>query len=214
MVYPIGKLAIRPICMLWVRKVEGLDNIPKGKPFIIASNHASYYDSLLVPCAIVPKIDKKLHALVNSYYWKPFITRFFLNLWEAIPVYVGKEENSKEKNKQATEKAINYLKNKELVMIFPEGRRNDGKLIKAYTGVAKIALKSKVSVLPVGIIDSNKVLPRGKTLPRFKRCEVKIGKLMSFDKYYNKKPNEKILQDITRQIMKQIAKLISQKYNY
>lgn len=214
MVYPIGKLTVRPICMLWVRKIEGLDNIPKGKPFIIASNHASYYDSLLVPSAIVPKIDKKLHALVNSYYWKPFLTRFFLNVWEAIPVYVDKEKNSKEKNKQATEKAINYLKNKELIMIFPEGRRNDGKLIKAYTGVAKIALKARVPVLPVGVIDSNKVLPRGKTFPRFKRCEIKIGKLMNFEKYYSKKVNEKAYQNVTRQIMKQIARLIGQKYNY
>ena len=214
MVYPISKLTIRPICMLWVRKVEGLENIEKGKPFIIASNHQSYCDSLLVPAAVLPGIDRKIHALVNSYYWKPFVTRIFLNLWEAIPVNVDKKEKSNEKNSQSIEKAVNHLKNKELVMIFPEGKRSDGKLKKAYTGVAKIALMAKVPVLPVGIIDSNKVLPKGKTFPRFTRCEVKIGKLMYFEKYYNKKGNEKTYQNITRQIMGQIAKLIGQKYKY
>ena len=100
-------------------------------------------------------------------------------------------------------------------MIFPEGKRSpDGKLQKAYNGSAKLALKAKVPVLPVGIIDSHEVLPKGKILPRLKRCEVKIGKLMYFYKYYNKKPNEKIYLQITRKIMKEIAKLIGQKYNY
>ena len=100
-------------------------------------------------------------------------------------------------------------------MIFPEGTRShDGKLKKAYTGIAKLTLSAKVSVLPVGIIDANKVLPKGKIFLRLKRCEVKIGKLMYFDKYYNKKPNKKIIEETTRSIMKEIAELIGQKYNY
>ena len=73
---------------------------------------------------------------------------------------------------------------------------------------------AKVPVLPCGIINANNVLPKGKLFPRFARCEVKIGKLMYFDKYYNKKPSKKILEEITRSIMKEIAKLIGQKYNY
>ena len=123
--------------------------------------------------------------------------------------------NFKLRTKECAAERHLYLKKNEITMIFPEGTRSyDGKLKKAYTGVAKITLKSKAPVLPVGIIDSYKVLPRGKILPRFKRCEVKIGKLMNFEKYYKKKINEKILENITRDIMKQIAKLINQKYNY
>lgn len=214
MVYPISKLILRPIYKMWLRKVNGLDNIPKNKPFIIAANHSSYFDIFIPPILIVPKLDKKLHAFVNSYYWNNPLTKYFLNMWEEIPVYVGKEKNSKEKNKLALEKALKYLKNNELIMIFPEGKRSDGKLLKAYTGVAKLVLKAKVPVLPFGIIGSNKVLPKGKFFPRFVRCEAKIGKLMYFDKYYNKKPCDKMLEQVTRNIMKQIAKLISQKYNY
>jgi len=215
MAYPIGRMLIAPIYNLWLRKVDGIENVPSKGPYIIAANHASYYDALLIPSIIAPKIEKEIHALVHSYYWKPFITRLFLNLWKAIPVYVDKDKNSKEKNEEATEKAVNYLKKNELVMIFPEGTRSyDGKLKKAYHGVAKLALKAKVPVLPVGIMGSNKVLPRGKAFPRFARCDVKFGRLMSFEKYCNKKPNEKTFEDITRQIMKQIAKLINQKYDY
>jgi len=215
MVYPIAKVVLPPIYNLWLRKVEGIENIPKDRPFIIASNHASYYDALLPAVTIAPRINKKIHPLVNSYYWRPFITRFFLNLWEAIPVYVAKEKNAKEKNRKAFEEALSCLKKEEMIMIFPEGARSkDGKLKKAYTGVARLALKSKAPVLPVGITDSYKVLPVGAAFPRFARCEVKIGKPISFEKYYNKKISNRLLEKITRSIMKQIAKLINQKYNY
>lgn len=214
MVYPIAKVVLPPIYKLWLRKVEGIENIPKDKPFIIAANHTSYYDALLIPCIIVPKIDIKIHALVHSYYWRPLPTRFFLDLWEAMPVFTEKNIISKEKNKLALKKALSYLKNNELIMLFPEGTRSDGKLKKAYPGIARLALTANVPVLPCGIIDANKVMPKGKMLPRFARCEVKIGKLMFFDKYCNKKINNKLLEYITRRIMKQIAKLINQKYNY
>lgn len=215
MVYPISRIIIPSIYKLWLRKIEGIDNIPKGKPFIIAANHSSYFETLLLPAIVAPKVNKKVHALVNSYYWDNFFTRFFLDIWECIPVFVENEKSYKGKNMAAFEKAMNYLRNKELVMIFPEGRRSDdGKLQKAYTGIARLALLSKAPVLPIGVIDSHKVMPKGRLFPRFARCEVNIGKPMYFEKYYDRKINENMLQEVTRSIMKEIAKLIKQKYNY
>lgn len=212
MVYPISGRVVPLIYSPWIRKVEGLENIPKNKPFIIAANHASYFDALLPAVIIAPKINRKVHAMVNSHYWNIFLTKFFLDMWEAIPVYVAKQKDAKEKNSKAFEKALGYLKKKEVIMIFPEGTRSqDGKLKKAYNGVAKIALKSKVPVLPVGIIGSHKILPRGAALPRLTKCEVNIGKPMHFKKY---NPSKKSFEEVTRKIMKEIGKLINQKYNH
>jgi len=210
MPYPIAKVVIRALYRPWIRKVEGLENIPGDMPFIIAANHSSYFDAFLLPIIIVQKIDRRMHAWINAYYWKNPITKFFLDLWGGIPMHVAKEENAKEKNKASFKLTINYLKNNEPVMIFPEGTRNNGKLKKAYNGIARLALAAKVPVLPCGIIGANKVLPKGKMLPRFARCEVKIGKLMHF----SQKPGEKSYECVTRKIMKEIAKLINQKYNY
>lgn len=214
MAYPISKLIIPPIYRPWIRKIEDVNNIPHDKTFIAAVNHSSYFDDFLLPIIIVPKINKKMHAWVNAYYWKNPVSRFFLNLWGGIPMYVLKEENAKEKNNASFKLTINYLKNKEPVMIFPEGTRNDGKLLRGHTGIARLALKAKVPVLPCGIIGTNNVLPKGKFFPRFARCEVKIGKLIYFDRHYGKKLTKKILEEVTRSIMKEIAKLIGQKYNY
>ncbi|MBI4452852.1 1-acyl-sn-glycerol-3-phosphate acyltransferase [Candidatus Woesearchaeota archaeon] len=214
MAYPISKLIIPPIYRLWIRKIEGVNNIPHDKAFIVAVNHSSYFDAFLLPIIIVPKINRNMHAWVNAYYWKNQVSKFFLDLWGGIPMHVAKEENAKEKNKASFKLTINYLKDKEPMMIFPEGKRNDGKLLRGYTGIARLALKAKVPVLPCGIIGANKVLPKGKFFPRLARCEVKIGKLMHFDKHYGKKTTKKTLNEITTKIMKEIAELIGQKYNY
>ena len=212
MVYPIVRLIVIPIYKLWLRKFYGLGNVPKDKPFIIAANHSSYYDTVLPHVIIIPKINKKIHALVNSRYWSNPVTKMILDLGACVPVYVKNEKNSKKKNKEAFEKALGYLKKGDPVLVFPEGKRSpDGKLQKAYTGIAKICLESKLPVLPLGIIGASKVLPKGKIFLRFKRCEAKIGKLMYFDKY---KKNDKTLEEITRKIMKEIARLIGQEYKY
>jgi 1-acyl-sn-glycerol-3-phosphate acyltransferase len=65
-------------------------------------------------------------------------------------------------------------------------------------------------VLPSGIIDSYKVLPKGKIFPRFRRCDVNIGKLI----YFRERPNQRNYENATRKIMKEIARLSNQKYNY
>lgn len=210
--YAAWAVLFRPIYKLWIGKVDGLENIPKNQAFIIAANHASYFDTVLPHSLIIPITNKKIHAFVNSRYWGNPITDTILDGSECIKVYVG--ENAKG-NRESLEKALGYLKKGEIVLIFPEGTRSpDGKLRKAYSGIARLALKSQVPVVPFGIINSHKVLPKGAIFPRFKRCGVKIGKPIYFDKYYNKKINDKNLEEITRKIMQEIAKFIDQKYTH
>lgn len=215
MTYALEKILVVPLLKLWLRKADGLENIPRQGEFIIAANHTSYFETLLVPSIIASELGTQMHAFVNSSYWSNLITRAFLDHWKGIPVFSNKTKDFKEKNKQAVERALEYLKRKEIMIVFPEGHRSpDGKLQKAYAGCARLALSSKAPVLPIGVIGADKILPRGKIFPRFKRCEVKIGKPIYFGKYYKKKVTAKDFESITRLIMKEIAKLIGQKYNY
>ena len=213
MIYPFARIFLCPIYRLWLRKVEGMEHIPIGIPFIIAANHTSYYDTLLPAILIIPNTEKYVHALVNSRYWNHFLSRLIIDWGHSIPVYVGKA-NDPIKNKESLKKALSFLKQGHLIQIFPEGTRSpDGKIQKGKTGIARLALAAQVPVLPIGIIGSNKVWPKGNTI-KFKRCEVKIGKPMDFSKYYKNKRNEKAFDEVTRTIMKGIANLIGQKYNY
>ena len=90
----------------------------------------------------------------------------------------------------------------------------NGKLQRGKTGIANLAIAAKVPILPMGIIGSDKILPKGKFFPRLRRCEVNIGKPLYLKAYYGKKINKKILDDATRKVMQEISTLIGQKYNY
>lgn len=215
MVYLISQLTIGSLMKLFIKKIDGKDNIITDEPFIIASNHASYIDDFAVPSVFYPAINRKFHFYVNSSYFNFFFLRIVLNYYESIPVDVDRGKHHKQVNKKAFEAASRHLKKGHVIFIFPEGTRGiDEKLQRARTGIAKLAIAAKVPVQPVGIIGSNRILPKGRFFPRPARCRINIGKPLYFQDYYNKKINKKMLGDATRKIMKEIAKLAGQKYNY
>ena len=110
--------------------------------------------------------------------------------------------------------AINALKEGKIIAIHPEGTRSlSGKLQKGKTGVAQLALTSQAPVIPIGLIGTFEILPKGKIIPKFKRAVMNIGKPIYFQEYYNKKINKRILREVTNRIMREIAKLCRQKYN-
>ena len=215
MLHPFIRTVIAPVYRLWIRKVEGTENIPRDRPFIIALNHSSYYETLLAHSIIIPMLEKRIHPFINSIYFKFPLVNMIINTSRSIPVYLKKDKESRKKNEKSIQIAVNYLKKGELILIFPEGRRSfDGKLGKAYNGIGKMVMKSKMPVLPIGAIGTSKILPKGTMFPRLVRCDAKIGKLMYFNRYFDKPNSKKTHEQITRKIMQEIAKLIGQKYEY
>ncbi len=208
MVYAISKNTIGAIARLYIEKIKGIENIPKEGAYIVAANHASYLDHLILQTFWAKKLNKVMHFLAKKEHF-----RGLQKLWHvhfgAIPIdrQAGGEE--------ALKKAIDYLKKKRIIAIYPEGTRTlTGKLQKAKTGVARLVLITKVPVLPVGLMGTFEILPKGKRFPKFKRkIRMNIGKPMYFDKYYGK-INKKNLRLVTNTIMKEIAKLSNQQYRY
>jgi len=215
MVYPIAKLTIASFIKLFIKEINGRDNVIRNSPFIVACNHASFFDDLAVPSVIIPMLNKKIHFYVHMRYFNNYFLRKFLEWGGSISVDPTKGKRYKEINKNAFQTASKHLKKNEIVGIFPEGTRSiNGKLQQPKTGIARLAIAAKVPVLPMGIIGSHKILPKGKFLLRLRRCKINIGEPIYFKEYYNKKMNKKILEKITNDIMKEIARLIGQKYKY
>lgn len=209
MAYPIVKRIIFPTVSLWIREINGISNIPKHGPFIIAANHASYLDHYIMGCLIIPRLNKKLHFLAKKEHFDNFLKKAWHTYSGAIPV--DREKGGKE----ALEKAIKALNEGEIIGIHPEGTRTlNGNLQKAKTGVARLALLAKAPVIPIGIIGTFEIMPKGRYIPKLRRATVNVGKPMTFEKYYNKKINKRILREVTTKIMKEIAKLSRQKYNF
>ena len=206
---PILGRVIPPIVGLWVKKINRLENIPKDRNFIVSANHASYLDHLILSSIMLTYLGKKIHYLAKKEHFDTFLQRFWHRHVGAIPI------DRQAGGKEALKIAIKYLKNNKIIGIYPEGTRTlTGKLQKGKTGVARLALVAKVPILPVGLIGTFEILPKGKNVPRFKRATVNIGKLMYFDEYYGKENNKKTVRLVTTKIMKEIAKLTGEQYNF
>ena len=207
MKYPFTSLTIFPLLRLFVRKTIGFENLPKP-PFILAANHDSYLDPMLIIAVVVPKVDKQVHYLaMKGRFWDFFGDKIARNWAGCVPLDEGKEKALKE--------LMRLLRKGDVVGIFPGGPRSpDGNLTKGKTGAVRMALAAHCPVVPVGLIGTYDISPRDQIIPRLKRCEMRFGKPIYFNKYYNKKITNGTLHTLTHNLMKEIAKLINKKYLY
>jgi 1-acyl-sn-glycerol-3-phosphate acyltransferase len=154
-------VALGPWLRLMFRpKVTGLEHIPREGGAIIASNHVSFLDGLLISL-VVP--HRRVMYLTKVKYIDRPLLRQFLTGAGVIPVAtddLGAVGNSVTAGAQAVQAG-------RLIGIFPEGTRSpDGRLHRGKTGVARIALASGAPVIPAGIIGTDLAFPRGAKLPR------------------------------------------------
>jgi len=188
------------IKLIWIKKVEGLKNVPKNGAFIVAANHSSYFDFI----SLITVLPRRVYFLAaekfyKSKFWRPLVAG-------TGQIKVDRESSDK---KEVYQKVFSVLNGGEVLGIFPEGTRSaDGKIGKTYTGVAKFALGAKVPVVPVGITGTFEVMSRHDKKPKFKKnINVKIGKPIYFEEYYGKESDEVILRKITDRIIEEIEKL-------
>ena len=205
---------------IYTRKFRGSQNLPPGGPFIIAANHSSIIDGPLIGHYVNRKLKRYMHFLATTtttFYKRPF-QRFITELTQSI--WMKKNEESK-----VMLIALEYLKKGEIIGVFPEGTMSfNGKIRRGERGAAFLALMAKVPVVPIGLINTYRVLPPRKRFPRLARCEMNIGKpihLNSFYKAYDEAREQKdqtkiqeIENQVIRIIMKEIARLSNQQYPY
>ncbi len=142
-------------------KVEGaIDEIPREGPLIIASNHASNFDAVVLGSWLIPRLGRRIHWLGKKelFDW-PIVG------WMAANGGVHPVDRSTA-DVEAFRLAKRILDEGQVLFVFPEGTRSpDGALQEARDGVAVLALRTGAPILPVGIGGSNGVWPRGQRLP-------------------------------------------------
>jgi len=192
MFYYFAKYIVLAIIKIVFRiKVEGIQNIPEKGPIIICPNHIS----LLDPPVIGALINRRVYFMAKAELYKNPILGFLLQKGlGAFPVKRGTADFA------AIKTALYYLKKGQAVGIFPEGTRSkNGKLKEAEAGVSLLAVKSHALVIPIGISGKYRL---------FSKINIRIGKPLSFDKYYKNRPSQKDLESIGKEIMDEISKLI------
>lgn len=165
--------------IIWRMETVGTENLPESGGLIIASNHVSYLD----PAVLVASLHRKIYFIAKKEVFTNTFLSFILKNLNAFSVDREKVDIL------AFKKAINILKEKKILGIFPEGTRSsNGELQELKLGAIKIAMKTGVPILPVGINGTQKIYPRGVTFPiLFKhRIIVKYGALLHFNKLKSK----------------------------
>ncbi len=199
------KLAFRP----WV---EGLENIPVDGPAILASNHLSFSDSFFLPAVL----DRKVTFIAKAEYFtspgvKGKLTAAFFKGVGQVPV---DRSGARGAGEAAIKAGIAVIEAGGLFGIYPEGTRSpDGRLYRGKPGgLARVALATGAPVIPVAMIDTEKIQPPGKVVPKLMRPGIRIGKPLDFSRYRGMEGDRFILRSVTDEVMYEIMKLSGQEY--
>jgi 1-acyl-sn-glycerol-3-phosphate acyltransferase len=158
-----------------VRFEGAIDEIPHDGPVIIASNHASNFDAVVLGAWLTPRLGRRIHWLGKKELFDWPIVGWMARNGGVHPV------DRDAADVEAFRLASRILDEGNILFVFPEGTRSaDGALQAARDGVAVLALRSGARVVPIGIGGSNEVWPRGQRVPHpGGRITVRIGRPFS-----------------------------------
>lgn len=198
---------LRGIFRPWV---SGVENIPSTGPVILASNHLSVVDSVFLPLCI----DRDMVFLAKSEYFtgrgfKGWITKWFMKGTGMLPI----DRSGGKASEASLNTGLRVLAEGRVLGIYPEGTRSpDAKLYRGRTGIARMVLESGAPVVPVAMIDTEKVMPIGSKWPKLRRPGIIIGKPLDFERFQGMEGDRFILRSVTDEIVYELAGLSGQQY--
>ena len=189
--------------ILFGLRLRGTENIPARGGLLIASNHQSFLDPIIVGIALGPW--RQVHYMArDTLFVGPF--GWLIRIYNAFPVRRGGADH------RALKEARARLEAGLPVLVFPEGTRSrDGRLQKIRPGAAQIALSCRVPVLPCFIHNAYRAWPRGKKFFRpIRGMRVYLGKVIDTGAYSDDRAGRRALTD---DIARALAELQERAYS-
>ena len=200
---PVARLAMRP-------SVHGAQSVPQSGPVILASNHLSFADSVVIPLVL----SRRVTFLAKAEYFEGtgvsgWLSRHFFQAMGHVPVQRGDGRAAW----GAVRVAQGVLARGGALAIYPEGTRSlDGRLYRGRTGVARLTLLTGAPVVPVALAGTDRVQPVGSRFPRPHRVTVRFGAPLDFSRYSGKERQVPVLRAVTDEIIAAIRTLSGQEY--
>ena len=200
---PVLRSLFRP----WVR---GGEHVPSTGGAILASNHLSFSDSIFLPLML----KRRVTFLAKAEYFtgtgiKGRAKALFFRGVGQLPV----DRSGGKASEASLRSGLRVLRRGDLLGIYPEGTRSpDARLYRGKVGVAKMALDSRVPVIPVAMVGTEKVQPIGRKLPSIHRVGIIIGRPLDFSRYDGMAEDRHVLRSVTDEIMYELMRLSGQEY--
>lgn len=191
----------------WVR---GAEHVPATGAVIFASNHLSFVDSIFLPIAL----DRRISFLAKSdYFTGKGIKGWAMRLFFTATGQLSIDRSGGKASEASLATGLSVLSRGEQLGIYPEGTRSpDGRLYRGRTGVARMILEGHVPVIPVAMIDTEKVMKTGTKIPKIRRVGVVFGEPLDFSRFEGMEGDRFILRSITDEIMYELNALSGQEY--
>jgi 1-acyl-sn-glycerol-3-phosphate acyltransferase len=146
--------------------ITGAGHVPTTGPVILAANHGSQIDPIIVAAAVPRRCTFVAAAELLALPVLGTLIRPF----RVIPVKRGRFD------RRAIAECLARLERGEALVIFPEGKiSTDGTLQAVHDGLAFVASKARVPIIPMGIAGTYKVWPLGTRIPRRGKITIRIG---------------------------------------
>lgn len=196
MVYRLLTALGRIVFSLLGLKVEGLENLPATGPVIVAANHVSNWDPIVIAIAL----NRPIHFMgkVQLFKYRPLASLF--RSLNAFPVRAGMADRS------AIRQALRVLECGQVLGIFPEGRRNRSGALLAEPGVVLIAIRSGAPILPVACLGTQYRWPWGWGRP----LRVHIGQPYCLLTSLGRTSRIADMEEPSRELMRKIRELYDQ----
>ena len=182
-------------------EVEGSENVPPMGPLIIVSNHMSNIDPSILSCSI----NRRLRFLAKDTLFRGFPLSQMLYLYGAYPIRRGRPDI------QAIKWATNQIKNDAALVVFPEGTRNKGKMIKGKIGTARLIQMTQSTILPVGITGTENLQHILRVVKPKGNIKVNIGTPFSLPTI-DGEITRSLFESLTEIIMTRVANLLPRGY--
>jgi len=211
MLYEVVHAVLPPVAKLyWRPRIEGLENIPSSGPVIVASNHLSFADSMVIPFFVPRKV---VFLAKEDYFTGTGIKGALVRGWFEGIGMVPIDRDDTKAALASLDIALEVLGRGEAFGIYPEGTRSrDGRLYRGRTGIAHLALTSGAPVVPVGLTGTEKIQPVGTRFPRRADVTVRFGEPLRFEGTYDGVPAGRARREVTDVIMNEIQKLSGQPF--
>ncbi len=179
----------------------GVENVPRSGPVILALNHVAWIDT---PLAAL-RAPRMTHFMAKIEMFGVPILGGIMRLLGSFPVRRG------EGDRESLRVALRLLAQGEMVVIYPEGHRSGGTLIKAHPGASLIAFRSGAPVVPVAISGTERVFKGFRYGPWAPRVTISYGKPIHLKASGARYTRDDLAQS-THLIMRRIAEMLPPAY--
>lgn len=186
----LQNIVCRATGLLFVERVEGLENLPPNGPFLVVPNHGSFVDFMLVMDCL--RRRRFLTFFIKKKY-------FDMKIWNRVLVWMCQIRA----DKYSIKNALNVLSTGYPVILFAEGTRTlTGEVGNAYPGLAMVGSMAKVPIIPMGINGAYEFWPWNKRFPNLlygKKISVTFGEPVFFEQFADREEfMEKVMDEVKR----------------